>query len=256
MLLALALGLSCAAGASAQDSTYKPLVQAESLTALTVQDSVYRPLITVTGQAEVKVAPDEVVFRLEVENLNKELATAKALNDESVRKVLALARSYQIPERNVQTDYISVEPKYAEANRDRDRSAAPVFLGYEVSKRIVIVLNDVSRTEGLLSDVLTAGVNYVRGVEFRSTQLRKFKDQARTLAIRAAREKAVALTHEIGQTIGKAYSISEIEPSIYDNRAMQNSSLNIGGQSSADETTIALGQISIQARVSVSFELK
>jgi len=238
-ILPVALFLACAASALAQDSTS-------------------RPLITVTGQAEVKVAPDEVVFRLVVENLNKELAAAKAVNDESVRKVLALARSHQIPERNVQTDYITVEPKYAAAETDNNRSAEPVFLGYEVSKRIVIILNDVSRTEALLSDVLMAGVNYVRGIEFRSTQIRRHKDQARTLAIRAAQEKATALSREIGQTIGKAFSITESEPGIYDNRTLMNNSsaISAGGQTASDETTIALGQISIQARVVVSFELR
>nr|MBA3766585.1 SIMPL domain-containing protein [Acidobacteriota bacterium] len=216
------------------------------------------PLITVTGQAEVKVAPDEVVFNLEVETLNKELASAKALNDESVRRVLALARKYEIPARNVQTDYISVVPKYYEASGPEDRSRNREFLGYEVSKRIVIILSDVSRTESLLSDVLTTGVNYVRGVEFRSTQIRKAKDQARMLAIRAAQEKAIALTREIGQTIGKAFSIREEEPGSYDNRSRSNNFVISGGgaTASADETTIALGQISIQARVVVSFELK
>ncbi len=219
------------------------------------QGALDKPLITVTGQAEVKVAPDEVVFNLEVETLNKELATAKALNDESVRRVLALARRYQIPERNMQTDYISVVPKYYEATGPEDRRRDREFLGYEVSKRIVIILSDVSRTESLLSDVLTTGVNYVRGVEFRSTQIRKFKDQARTLAIRAAQEKATALTREIGQTIGKAYSIREDEPGRYDNM-MQNTTVGVSAGASAEETTIALGQISIQARVVVSFELK
>jgi uncharacterized protein len=223
------------------------------------QSSIERPLITVTGQAEVKVAPDEVVFNLEVETLNKELATAKALNDESVRKVLALARKYQIPERNVQTDYISVTPRYYQASGPEDRSRDREFLGYEVSKRIVIILSDVSRTESLLSDALTTGVNYVRGVEFRSTQIRKIKDQARMLAIRAAQEKAIALTREIGQTIGKAYTIREDEPGRYDNRTMMQNNSIVGGSgatTSDDETTIALGQISIQARVVVSFELK
>jgi len=221
------------------------------------QSSIDRPLITVTGQAEVKVAPDEVVFRLEVETMNKELATAKALNDESVRKVLALARKYQIPERNVQTDYISVVPKYYQTSIPEERHRNGEFLGYEVSKRIVIILNDVSRTESLLSDALTTGVNYVRGVEFRSTQIRKIKDQARQLAIRAAQEKAIALTREIGQTIGKAHMIREDEPGRYDNRAQSNAiGIIAGAATSDDESTIALGQISIQARVVVSFELK
>lgn len=221
------------------------------------QVSLDKPLITVTGQAEIKVAPDEVVFNLEVETLNKDLAAAKSLNDESVKKVLALARSYRIPPQKVQTDYISVEPKYYQPSGPEDRGREREFLGYEVSKRIVIILSDVSRTESLLSDVLTTGVNYVRGVEFRSTQIRKHKDQARMLAIRAAQEKAVALTREIGQTIGKAYSIREDEPGSYDNRSRSNNFVISGvATSSEDETTIALGQISIQARVVVSFELK
>lgn len=221
------------------------------------QSPLDKPLITVSGQGEVKVAPDEVVFRLEVETLNKELAAAKALNDESVRRVLALARKYQIPERNVQTDYINVTPRYYQASGPEDRGRDREFLGYEVSKRIVIILNDVTRTESLLSDALTTGVNYVRGVEFRSTQIRKIKDQARQLAIRAAQEKAIALTREIGQTIGKAYSIREDEPGRYDNRAQSNSLISSGSATTSDdETTIAMGQISIQARVVVSFELK
>lgn len=169
---------------------------------------------------------------------------------------MALARKYQIPERNFQTDYISVVPKYYQTSIPEERHRNGEFLGYEVSKRIVIILNDVSRTESLLSDALTTGVNYVRGVEFRTTQVRKLKDQARQMAIRAAQEKAIALAREIGQTIGKAHTIREDEPSPYDNRSQNVSGIIGGATASADETTIALGQISIQARVVVSFELK
>ncbi|HKQ52906.1 MAG TPA: SIMPL domain-containing protein, partial [Pyrinomonadaceae bacterium] len=38
------------------------------------------PLITVTGQSEVRVAPDEVDFTLVVENLDKDLLAAKSKN--------------------------------------------------------------------------------------------------------------------------------------------------------------------------------
>jgi uncharacterized protein YggE len=57
--------------------------------------------------------------------------------------------------------------------------------------------------------VLKAGVTRVRNVEFLDSQVRKHKDQARTMAIKAEHEKAVLLTRDLGQTIGPAYSISE-----------------------------------------------
>jgi len=69
-------------------------------------------LITVTGEAEVRVVPDEVILTLGVETWDKNLDTAKRRNDEIVKKVLALAAEYGNPPEDVQTDYIGIEPRY------------------------------------------------------------------------------------------------------------------------------------------------
>jgi uncharacterized protein YggE len=116
----------------------------------------------------------------------------------------------------------------------------------------------MSRIESLLSDVIKAGVNRLGGIEFRTTQLRKYKDQARQRAIKAAQEKAIALTKEIGQTIGKAYLINEeeAEGGSRSNNFLLNSSGSATGDYSDEEGTIAIGQIPITARVTVRFELK
>lgn len=214
------------------------------------------PLITVTGQAEIKVAPDEVVFNIEIEKTDKDLGVAKNLNDESVRKVLALARRYNVEQQDVQTDYISVEPKYSddEAGVDGGRRSPRVFIGYAVSKTVVIRFRDLARFESLFSDILKIDITRIRNVDFRTTELRKHKDQARAMAIKAAQEKAIALTREIGQTIGKAYSIREEGPER--GYAQANAGFIAGGVFSASETTFAPGLISVQAQVTVSFRLQ
>ena len=78
------------------------------------------------------------------------------------------------------------------------------------------------------------------------------------MAIKAAQEKAIALTKEIGQTIGKAYSIVEegIGGDSRSNNFLSNSAGSARGDYSDTEGTIALGQIPVVARVTVSFELK
>ncbi len=214
-----------------------------------------KPLITVSGQAEINVTPDMAVFNLRVETLDKDLARAKALNDERVSKTLVMAKTYGIAPADVQTNYISVDTQYSEYEAGKPR----VFLGYEVSKKIVLTLRDMNRIESLLSDVIKAGVNRVEGIDFRTTQIRQHKDKARQMAIRAAQEKAIALTKEIGQTIGKAYSITE-EGVGGGSRLSNNFSANTTSSTSGDysdaEGTIAIGQIPITARVIVSFELK
>ena len=214
-----------------------------------------KSLITVSGQAEIGITPDMAMFTLRVVTLDKDLNRAKALNDESVKKTLALARTYQIEPRDVQTSYISVLTREYD---DDDDDKPPVFLGYEVSKKIMLTLRDMSRIESLLSDVIRAGVNRVEGIDFRTTQIRQHKDRARQMAIRAAQEKAIALTKEIGQTIGKAHTITEegTGGSSSSNNFSVNSTGSVGGDYSDSEGTIAIGQILVTARVTVSFDLK
>ena len=214
------------------------------------------PLITVTGQAEIRVPPDEVVFDLVVVRLDKDLSAARQQSDESVRQILAIARRYDVPQQNVQTDYISVEMKYStDAEEDDDgKKAKREFVGYELSKSVNVRFTDLTRFEKFFAEVLSAGVSEVKRVTFHTSQLRKHRDQARAAAIRAAREKAVALSAEIGQTIGKAHAIEEEGPSR--SSASSNNYSIVSGSYSADESSsFAPGTITVTAQVTVSFLL-
>jgi uncharacterized protein YggE len=218
-----------------------------------------QPLITVNGQAEIRVPPDEVNFSLEVAKLNRELTEAQKQTDDSVRDILALARRFDVPQQDVKTDYISVEMKYStdlidDEENPQAKKVKRELLGYEVSKTVIIRFKDLTRFEKFFAEVLKVGVSKVNSVEFRTSQIRKYKDQARALAIRAAREKAVALTAEIGQTIGKAYTISEEG---YGRSAVSNNySTSLSGSFSSDEdSAFAPGMITVTAQVTVSFVL-
>jgi uncharacterized protein YggE len=90
--------------------------------------------------------------------------------------------------------------------------------------------------------------------------MRTYRDQARSLALKAAQEKAAALAGAVGQKIGKAITIEEEVP----NRAgyaLPNTSSNAisydrGSDSSDSEGTLALGLIKVSARVTVKFVLE
>jgi uncharacterized protein len=225
------------------------------------QDHADPRLITVTGEAVVKVVPDEVVLTLGVESSDKQLRVAKSLNDKRVEAVLAAAQKLGIPAKNIQTDHISIEPRYRDSYEQRD------FIGYFVRQTIGITLKDVSQFENLLTDVLDAGANYVHGIQFRTTELRKHKDEARALAIQAAQEKAAALAQELDQEIGQPYSIREDQEGWWSGYnswwggagglgMTQNVVQNAGNAGVEAEGALAPGQISVTARVTVSFELE
>jgi uncharacterized protein YggE len=106
----------------------------------------------------------------------------------------------------------------------------------------------------------------VHGIQFRTTELRKHRDEARALAVTAAREKAEALAGELEQTVGHPTSIREEHSSWWSgynawwgsrrgDMMAQNVIQELGGAAMTGEGTVAPGQISVSARVSVTFEL-
>lgn len=215
-------------------------------------DEVMLRLITVTGESEVMVVPDEVVITLGVEILDKKLSVAKNQNDESVKKILALASQFQIESKYVQTSQISIYPRY-ESGSWRGRN----FIGYEVAKTIVFILKDTAKFEEFLSGLLEAGATNVQGIQFRTTELRKYKDQARAMAVKAAKEKAEAVSKELGQKISRPHSIKEEQLSSYGySYANANISYDRNQGGELNEGTIALGQIAVKAKFTVSFELE
>jgi uncharacterized protein len=224
------------------------------------------PVITVTGTAEVMVAPDEVVFSLNVTKTDKDLQIAKRMNDEAVSKVLELTRRFSISPQNVKTDYITVEMKYESIrdpqkrvyNEDGVEVSAKVFRGYEVSKTVIVKLTDISRFEEFFAEALKTGITEVNSVKFETSKLRENRDKARDSAMKAAREKAIAMTASIGQTVGKAVRITEGSMANQNYSYSQNVTSNTvrtSGSFSEGVSTFAPGAIKVEAQVTVSFLL-
>jgi uncharacterized protein YggE len=219
-------------------------------------------VVTATGDAEVRVAPDEVVVTLGVETEDPQLDVAKSHNDDIVRRVLERLQGFGVADDHIQTEYIGIRPTY-----DYLAYGLPRLRGYNVQKTIVVTLADLSKFEDMLSGVLEAGANYVQSVEFRTTELRKYRDQARALAIQAAQEKATALAGELDQELGEPVTITEEQSywrswygygwgSRWGDSGSQNVVMETGSSTLEEGATIAPGQITVNARVSVTFELK
>jgi len=230
--------------------------------AVAAQDTPPRATIDVQGSADVKVVPDQVFLVFGIETSDPDLKVAKSKNDERAKNLLALTKDLNIDPKYVQTDFINIEPWEHEL-RDENRT---VRVEYRVRKNIAVTLSEVGKFEELLSRALEGGVNHVHGIQFRTTELRKHRDHAREMAIQAAKEKATLLAAKLGRQIGPAVHIAEYSGGWYSpysfwggmgygsNAMSQVSSQS--GEASAGDGTIALGQITVTANVSVSFALQ
>jgi uncharacterized protein len=223
--------------------------------------------IDVSGSAEVFVAPDEVIFSLDVTNVDKDLPKAKATNDETVAKVLALTGRFNVAPQDVKTDYISFDKEYEYFrdekkkvyDEDGDEISRKTFKGYKISKTVIVKLKEIGRFEEFFSEILRSGITEINSVSFETSQLRELKDRARELAMKAAHEKAKAMAGAVGQTIGKAISIVEESTNNrgYSLSNVTSNSISTVGTFAASESmaTFAPGAIKVEASVKVRFLL-
>jgi len=215
--------------------------------------------IHVTGDAEIKVAPDQVIISLGVEVHSKVLAEARRENDKRVRAVRAAGAHLGVEEKDIQTDFIQLGMEY------ENDGVTPRY--YYTRKSIVLTLRDVARMEEVIAAAVDAGATHIHGVEFETTKLREHRDRARALAVQAAAEKARDMAAAAGlKVIGGPVSISSASygsRSWYGNgwnipRGMmaQNVFMEANSGPAPAAATIALGRISVTAAVSMQFRIQ
>lgn len=216
------------------------------------QASSFPPLVTVSGTGEVKVQPDEIMLNLAVDVRGKTLEEARKQNDEKVASVLAYLKKFGVDSKNVQTTYMSVQPIY---NSGEYGQTNPDF--YSAQKSVTVLLKKIDKFDDLLAGIYKAGANRVDGIEFRSSELKKLRDQARKLAVQAAKEKAISLTGELGTKVGRVYAINENSgvgyPVPYRGMAGMYNKMAEASSSDMAGPTIAGGQIIITSTVEASF---
>lgn len=203
------------------------------------------PAVTVNGEGIVKVIPDEVVIKSRIEHDGNDAQMVKKQNDEVVDSVIKYLKSQGIPEKNIQTDYVNLNKNY---NYDSKTYS------YVANQAISIKLDDLKNYEKIMSGLLKAGLNRIDGVQFKSSKMDTYMADARKKAVIDAKSKATDYASSLGQSIGKAISISELEtnnfPPMYRMNEMKASS------DSMEQETIAPGELEIKAKVTVAFELK
>jgi len=204
-------------------------------------------IMTTTGTAEVNVVPDEVLLQVGVENQSPRAKSAKAATDATSRRILSALKELGIDTKDIQTAYLSLQPQF-------DYRKGMRVSYFSAEQTLTVKLRDTSKIDEVLDALIKAGGNRVDGIEYQSSEMRKYRDQARDNAVKAAREKAEALAKALGQQIGKAYSIQEDQPQAY-----SYANAIVGGL--APDKTRALaastspGQMKVSAAVTVNFEL-
>lgn len=225
-----------------------------SLSVATAEEARLSPRhVSVTGTAIARAQPDTVVWNITVRRTNRDLAKAQADCDEGVKKVLALRGQLKIKPQDAQTGYLSVHKVY-----DRDQAGNQTsFRHFEVVRSITLRQQDTTRFDEVLGQLMdTADVEVSHHLE--SSEYHKLRAQTRLEAVKAARDKAGAMTELLNAKLGRVLRIAEPKEGYSPFSAgLSNTAFAAPRQAEPDEApgTFAPGSIEIRVSIDVDFEI-
>ena len=217
--------------------------------------------VNVSGTALINVAPDRALIQLGVESNGVTPAAVENANEVAIQRVIKAIESLGVAYKDIVTDRYVIHPLY-------DSYDSLYIKGYRINNLVAVTLRNVDKLSAVVAKALEAGANQVVGVELYTSELRKYRDQARELAMKAASEKAKDLAEAAGAGTGCILNINENTWSYYNGwwhgssrdlwtqNVVQNAAPTGSGEMMTEDGPVSLGQISVKAEVSATYGLE
>lgn len=230
-------------------------------TSCTGKNTAQEHCISVVGKATVYVSPDQATISFSVVSQANDLSAAKQRHDTAMQKTNTFFSQYGIEQKDVTAENLTIHPRYSY------NSDMPKFLYYEITQNISAVITNLDNYEPFLTDLVNSGIDRINDVRFSAKDIKKYKDEARRNAVKAAEEKAQLLCEAASSgnykpSLGKIIRMSEI---------LSYSDWNGNGYNAIAQNRVAyaktaadvsasggapIGKISFDAQIEMVFELR
>ncbi|WP_329034542.1 SIMPL domain-containing protein [Streptomyces sp. NBC_00178] len=199
--------------------------------------------VSVFGAASVDAAPDLARLRVAISQTRNKPGEAFEATRSGVNRIREVLRGHRVPETAVSTSRLNLHSQWTYGGER-------TFVGYECTASFVIELRDLDSLETVLVEVVEAGANEVKGVEFDVRTKRELRARARAAAVAAAREKAALYAEAAGAQLGPVVHIKDV-----DAEQVQNYRSHSSHDSGGGEGDLTPGKVTVSAGVVLGFSL-
>jgi len=182
-------------------------------------------LLSVNGEGRSYREPDLAVFSAGVTSQGTTAAAALSENSRAMTSVIAALKRTGVAERDIQTSNLSINPVYANPERDAVMAAqaggrpyvppppqetvVPRIVGYQANNTVMVRQRKLGDYGKIIDALAGAGANQVNGPTFQIDASQAALDEARGAAMKDARRRAELLATAAGLSIVRIVSISD-----------------------------------------------
>jgi len=157
--------------------------------------------ISVNGTGSVTTEPDTATISLGVVTQGATAREAMQNNSTAMAKVIDALKREGLAAKDLQTEYVSLSPRYDQQGRE--------VTGYDASNSVSARVRDLGHVGDVIDAGVAAGANNVSGPSLSREDRDKLYNDALEKAVADAKEKADVLARAAGVAVGAVQSVSE-----------------------------------------------
>lgn len=220
--------------------------------------------IYVTGEGKALVKPDIAMINFGVTSEAAKSQDAVSQNNEKMNAVIQAIKDLGVEDKDIKTISYNLYPIYGfeRVITGSGGGVMPMYFpvpenqitGYRLDQQVEVKIRNLDKINEIVDKVTASGANTVSSPQFTVDNMEKVREEARIMAIKQAKEKAMVLVNQAGLKIDRLINISEggYGYPIY----------GLGGASVAKEAVVAPtpqiepGQTEVNVTVTLTYRIK
>lgn len=208
--------------------------------------------IEVTGSAEQEVLPDEIFVTVSLREYFKDKDSKNKVDIIVLEKQLQKAvEEAGIPKENFTIGAI---------NGYREWWGKKKPTAFLESKSYILKVPNLYKIDGIISKIDDKGIAYTNIDRYEFSKIEQLRKDIKIKALQAAKEKAKYLLEGIGEQMGEALDIIEIDQSyspqpVYSNMMMRSAKMDVSADA-MPESTVDVQKIKVRYEIKAAFRIK
>lgn len=215
--------------------------------------------ISVSGEGEVTAVPDIAVLSFSISKEATTTKEAQSLLNESLEKTLNYLKDKSIEDKDVKSEYGGINPKYSYTSSycyTYPCTKDSKITGYTATQSIEVKIRDIDSANDIRTGLAELGITNISGPTFSIDKEDELKDQARSLAIKNAQEKAKMLAKDLGVKIKTVVSFYESNSGSGTYPVMYEKTMSSVSYARDEAVSLPTGENKITSNVTITYEIK
>jgi len=202
------------------------------------------------------VEPDVATVRFGIVTQAKDAEEAREQNAQASAEAMNAVRELDVPERKIKLESLRLTPA-----REYDRETRKyIEIGFEVSRRLVVEVEDLDQLPALIAHVVQKGANRLEGISYNLKDRESVRNDALREAVLNARKKAELMANALGSEVGEALRVNEqgihIPGPLRTELSMSDAPMLKAAAAAPEPEAYAAGEMEVRANVGITFVLR